>query len=76
VPWDGSILSGLASGVEMYFVHSFHAVTENPKHTLALTPYGIPFSSVIAKDNIYGCQFHPEKSAVMGLNILKNFISL
>jgi imidazole glycerol-phosphate synthase subunit HisH len=76
VPWDRSVLSGLTPGVEMYFVHSFHAVTKDPRHTLALTPYGLSFSSVVAKDNVYGCQFHPEKSAVMGLHILKNFISL
>jgi imidazole glycerol-phosphate synthase subunit HisH len=57
-----------------YFVHSYYAnLCDN---TIAETNYGISFSSALAKDNFYGVQFHPEKSAVTGEQILKNFLSL
>lgn len=57
-----------------YFVHSYYA--DLCDNTIAETEYGIPFSSAIVKDNFYGVQFHPEKSALTGEQILKNFISL
>lgn len=57
-----------------YFVHSYYA--DLCDHTIAETEYGIPFSSAVAKDNFYGVQFHPEKSATTGEQILKNFLSL
>ncbi len=57
-----------------YFVHSYYA--ELNKHTIATTQYGIPFSSALNKDNFYGVQFHPEKSADTGEQILKNFLAL
>ena len=73
--WDGTLLSGLSEGVEMYFVHSFRVVPADPAHVLAETEYGGKrFCSVVAKDNIWGCQFHPEKSSLMGLNLLNNFV--
>lgn len=75
--WNHTILDGLEDGGDMYFVHSYHAVVEDETHILAQTFYGsVPFSSVIMKDNVMGCQFHPEKSAESGLQILKNFIHL
>lgn len=75
--WDGTILQGLTPGVEMYFVHSFHVVPSDPKLQLAQTEYGgHHLCSVVANGNVYGCQFHPEKSANFGLVILKNFINL
>lgn len=73
--WDGTILQGLREGELMYFVHSFHAAPENKEHALATSPYGeVDFCAVNNKDNVYGCQFHPEKSSTLGLNILKNFV--
>lgn len=61
----------------MYFVHSFHVLTENKENTLAYTNYGgIEFSSAIIKNNIFGFQFHPEKSGIKGLEIYKNFYDL
>ncbi len=57
-----------------YFVHSYYA--DLCDNTIAETEYGIPFSSALAKDNFYGVQFHPEKSATIGEQILKNFLSL
>ena len=76
-PWEGTLLAGLPQGAEMYFVHSFHTVPADPSHALAVTEYGPRrFCSVIARDNVHGCQFHPEKSAALGLKILKNFVDL
>lgn len=56
-----------------YFVHSYYVDSEQPEIVAATTDYGKPFASVIWKDNIFACQFHPEKSQALGLKILKNF---
>ena len=67
----GTLLEGL-SGQYVYFVHSFFA--ENCEDSLsALTEYGIPITAAVEKGNIYGCQFHPEKSGNVGLSILRKF---
>ncbi len=72
--WDNSILSGLPSNTLVYFVHSYYVVPNNPQHILAETQYGgQDFCSVLKKGNIYGCQFHPEKSGEVGLKILDSF---
>jgi imidazole glycerol-phosphate synthase subunit HisH len=61
----------------MYFLHSYCVVTDNDKNTLASVRYGdCEFSAVVAKGNIFGCQFHPEKSAENGLQIIRNFLAL
>lgn len=57
-----------------YFVHSYYAALGD--HTIATTDYILPYSSALHKDNFYGVQFHPEKSADKGEQILKNFIAL
>lgn len=59
----------------LYFVHSFHAVTED-KYTIGTTHYGYDFVSAVQRDNIYGFQPHPEKSHDNGIKILKNFMKL
>lgn len=59
----------------LYFVHSYHAITDD-KNVIATTTYGYDFVSAVNKDNIYGFQPHPEKSHNNGLRILKNFINL
>jgi imidazole glycerol-phosphate synthase subunit HisH len=59
----------------LYFVHSYHAVTED-KYTIGTTHYGYDFVSAVKKENIYGFQPHPEKSHDNGLKILKNFINI
>ena len=70
------LLDGISDGEYMYFVHSYHADTDAP-HTLAQTGYVCTFPSVIwNRDMVYGVQFHPEKSGVAGLRLLKNFIGL
>lgn len=67
----GTLLDGL-TGQYVYFVHSFFA--ENCADSLsAVTEYGIPITAAVEKSNIYGCQFHPEKSGNVGLSILRKF---
>lgn len=69
------LLSGVPDGTDFYFVHSFHFVTSREEDVLATTPYCGGFVSVVNKENIYGTQFHPEKSSRMGFQILKNFLN-
>jgi len=75
--WFGTILEDLNEGTDMYFVHSFVAQPENEGNILSSTEYsGYSFCSSVIKDNIYGCQFHPEKSGKDGLKIINNFIRI
>ena len=60
----------------VYFVHSFMAEVENSEHLLASTFYGEKISALVGRDNVYGAQFHPEKSSRVGLNILKRFVEM
>ena len=70
----GTLLKGL-DGQYVYFVHSFFA--ENCEDSLAaVTEYGIPITAAVEKGNIFGCQFHPEKSGGVGLSILRRFAEL
>jgi imidazole glycerol-phosphate synthase subunit HisH len=68
------LLAGLGDDEQAYFVHSY-AVPVND-WTLATSDYGEAFSAVIARDNYYGMQFHPERSAAVGAKLLKNFLEL
>lgn len=68
------ILKGIQDGSYVYFVHSYYVKPEDKKEVLTVTDYGIDFASGVYKDNIYGFQFHPEKSQALGLKILKNFV--
>jgi imidazole glycerol-phosphate synthase subunit HisH len=70
---EDSLLRGLTGQQRYYFVHSFYAVCENPADTLLSCDYGIPFTAAIAHDNVWGTQFHPEKSHRFGMALLKNF---
>ena len=56
-----------------YFVHSYHGIPQNSEITLARTDYGLPFTSVVHSGNVWGVQFHPEKSQTVGLELLNNF---
>jgi glutamine amidotransferase len=69
-------LNGISHDNTFYFVHSYHVACNEPENVAAITSYGIHFTSVIQKDNIYGTQFHPEKSHKCGLQLLKNFMNL
>jgi len=68
------LLSDIASGDYVYFVHSFAAPVS--ELTLATTDYGERFAAVVQRGNIYGAQFHPERSAKVGAQLLKNFLQL
>lgn len=75
--WSNTILHDIRPASDMYFVHSFAAYPRNSKDVLSTTTYdAISYCSAVHKDNIYGVQFHPEKSAEYGLRILKNFVAL
>ncbi len=66
--------SGIEDGTRFYFVHSYYVEPETPELIAAWTDYGIPFTSAVTRDNIFAVQFHPEKSAQAGLQLLGNFM--
>jgi len=75
--WDISIFKSIKDKDNFYFVHSYICQPKDKTIILSSTEYGsIEFCSSIQKDNIYACQFHPEKSAKSGIVIIKNFISI
>lgn len=71
---DHPLLRGVAQGDYVYFVHSFYAPV-GPE-TLASTDHGVEISAVVQHENVYGCQFHPERSGPVGARILANFLAL
>ena len=71
---SGPLFEGISTVDNMYFVHSYFV--EVGKDTIASTDYILPFSSGLHKDNFYGVQFHPEKSADTGQKLLENFLKL
>jgi glutamine amidotransferase len=71
-----TLLQGLESGCYAYFNHSYYCAGEIPSDVLATTEYGLEYASVVGRGNLYGVQFHPEKSQSIGLQILKNFVEL
>ncbi len=74
---DKSLLTAIPENSPVYFVHSFMAKTERPETVVAYCNYGgVEVSAAIQDNNIYGCQFHPEKSGEVGLDILRAFIRL
>jgi len=70
------LFKGVPDGAMVYFVHSYFPVPEDPSVVAATTEHGVEFVSAIAVDNIFGTQFHPEKSSKVGLQILRNFAGL
>lgn len=74
--WDNTVLADIGEDESCYFVHSYAAHPENQAHRLADTPYGKSVISAVVKNgNVYGCQFHPEKSGETGLKIVKGFLN-
>ncbi len=65
----------IAQDSRFYFVHSYYLQPADPHLIVAETTYGFPFASAIARDNLFAVQFHPEKSAPVGLQLLRNFIA-
>ncbi len=75
--WRGTphpLLAGLEAGSHMYFVHGYYFVPENPAPVVATVAYGQEIAAMVARDNIAGTQFHPEKSQRAGLRLLANFL--
>lgn len=74
--WKSGLLADIEPGEAVYFVHSLMVVPASPKFRLADCSYGgIPIPAAVQRDNVMGCQFHPEKSGAVGLKILRRFIS-
>ena len=76
ITWECShkILEGVSKNTDFYFVHSYVFVPSNKSHIIATSNYPSPVTAVIAKDHIWGVQFHPEKSSKAGLQVIKNFL--
>jgi glutamine amidotransferase len=77
IKWQNTIFENIEEKQKCYFVHSFVAVVKNQSDILATTTYeNKKFCCAVKKGNLYGCQFHPEKSAETGLKIIKSFINI
>lgn len=73
---DGArTLDGTPEGTSFYFVHSFYGVPSDASVVALHTDHGVPFCAAVAKDNVFACQFHPEKSQQAGLTLLRQFIA-
>jgi glutamine amidotransferase len=70
------VLAGIESGAAVYFVHSYYPVPADPALAATTTTYGPEFASSVARDNVFACQFHPEKSQRVGLRLLENFVAV
>ncbi|MBI4788689.1 MAG: imidazole glycerol phosphate synthase subunit HisH [Chloroflexi bacterium] len=70
---SSALLGGVADGSYAFFVHSYYCAPRDPSIVLATTDYGIEFASVVGRANVFGAQFHPEKSQSIGLKMLDNF---
>jgi glutamine amidotransferase len=68
-----ALWEGIPDNASFYFVHSYYAVPANSAHTVGVTEYGSLFTCAVVKDNIFATQFHPEKSAHLGLRLYQNF---
>lgn len=72
---DHPLFTGVADGAHMYFTHSFALTPADPAHVAARTDHGGVLTAAVARDNIAGVQFHPEKSQAVGLKLLSNFLA-
>lgn len=75
-PNQGRLFQGIAQGAYVYFVHSYYLQAEDPKLVTASTEYGTVIHASVERDNLFACQFHPEKSSETGLKILQNFLNI
>lgn len=74
-PNEGTLFHGVAEDSYVYFVHSYYAQPQDASIIKATTEYGAELVASVEKDNVFACQFHPEKSSEIGMQILKNFIA-
>ncbi len=71
---DHPVLAGLNGGTHCYFVHSFAFQARDPHHVRAVTDHGAEITAAVSRDNLFGVQFHPEKSQAGGLRLIGNFL--
>ncbi|MBC6443136.1 MAG: imidazole glycerol phosphate synthase subunit HisH [Rhodobacteraceae bacterium] len=71
---DHPVISGVADGDHVYFVHSYHLLPKDTDNRLATVDYGCPVVALVGRDNLVGTQFHPEKSQAVGLRMIGNFL--
>jgi glutamine amidotransferase len=71
--YDHPLLDGIPGGTYFYFVHSYYADPADASVTIGEAEYGVDFAAIVASENVVATQFHPEKSADMGLRIYQNF---
>ena len=69
-----TLLAGIPEGAYVYFDHSYHAVPADPSLIALDTEHGERMTAAVRRDNIFACQFHPEKSQAVGLQMLRNFV--
>lgn len=75
-PNRGRLFDGVSENSYVYFVHSYYLKAEDEEMITAVTEYGVTIHASVEKDNVFACQFHPEKSSDVGLKILKNFLDI
>jgi glutamine amidotransferase len=75
-PNQGRLFNGIPEESYVYFVHSYYLQADDPEIVTATTEYGTLIHASVEKDNVFACQFHPEKSSEVGLTILGNFLSI
>ncbi|MCM1049898.1 MAG: imidazole glycerol phosphate synthase subunit HisH [Clostridiales bacterium] len=75
-PNEGRLFRGIPEGAYVYFVHSYYLKAKQPEIVKAVTEYGTLIHASVEKDNVFACQFHPEKSSDTGMTILKNFLAI
>ncbi|MCR5546898.1 MAG: imidazole glycerol phosphate synthase subunit HisH [Lachnospiraceae bacterium] len=73
---NGRLFKGLDKNPYVYFVHSYYLEADDPNIVKATTEYGVTIHASVERDNVFACQFHPEKSSDVGLTILKNFMEI
>ncbi|MEL7470650.1 MAG: imidazole glycerol phosphate synthase subunit HisH [Pseudomonadota bacterium] len=71
---DHPVLTGIRPGDHAYFVHSYHLALTDPAHRLAVVDYGQSVTAIVGRENMFGTQFHPEKSQATGLRLIGNFL--
>ncbi|MBO5208994.1 MAG: imidazole glycerol phosphate synthase subunit HisH [Lachnospiraceae bacterium] len=74
-PNKGRLFEGLPENSYVYFVHSYYLQAQEPEIVMATTEYSTLIHASVEKDNVFACQFHPEKSSEVGMTILKNFLN-
>ncbi len=75
-PKESRLFKGFSGGEYVYFVHSYYLQAEDKNDVAATTEYGVHIHAAVERGNVFACQFHPEKSADVGLRILKNFVEI